>query len=205
MCLHAFQVPPDQCSLCSPRRRPSNSVSLGVERKPPESKHLSMIPARFHKTEGPQRQVDARCVGCGGPVNPAFCYSGSVLSDLIHTALKTSSTTPVLGVVEIETYQHATAKGDMPLIRTRVLGGHTVEGVRKIAFRKRTKGLICDSCAACTLTVDNNGEKVPLVMTDARGGFLGETARGSEAVLTKFRRGPAFNTRFTQGRRGKRV
>lgn len=201
MCLHAFQLPPDQCSLCSPRRRPSNAVNLGVERQPPQPKHLSMIPARFHKVEGPQRQVDSRCVGCGGPVNPAFSYSGSVLSDLIHTAMKTSSTTPVVGTMQ--TYGHATAKGDVVI--TRVLGGHTVEGVRKIAFRKRTKGLICDSCAACTLTVDNNGEKVPLVITEARGGFLGETARGAESSPLKFRRGPAFNTRVTQGRRGKRV
>lgn len=119
------------------------------------------------------------------------------MSDLIHSTLLTSSTTPVLGVMQIEVPGY---------VKDVVIGGHTIQGKKQIAYRKRTKGLLCQRCAACITRVsDGKGGSVPIVETEPVAGYLAETARGADTDMKVFRRGPAFNTRVTQGRRGKRV
>lgn len=197
MCIHASWMNSDQCTRCNLPKTGFKVEHVGVERSS-RVKRQSTIPARFmpRSATSPPLPIH-RCVGCHKEVNPGFCYRGSVLSDLIHSTLITSSTTPVLGVVRVEAFGVG---------RDVVIGGHTIQGKRQIAFRKRTKGLICDGCASNTTRVsDGKGNTVPIVETQAVGGYLGETARGAETDLRHFRRGPAFNTRVTQGRRGKRV
>jgi hypothetical protein len=214
MCIHASWLNEALCTRC--HLKPQPPTSLGVERSR-EARHVSTLPKRVIKV-APQPQVATRCIGCGNTVTPAFCYTGSVLSDLIHTMHKSSHTLPVLGVLT-QVVGHASLKGNVE--QHKVLGGQTIESSKPIAFRKRTKGLICTTCAACISTVEGkDGERIPLVITDPLGGYLGETARGSNEAIVRYegdtrgdtpgssfrpRHGAAFNTRFTQGRRGKRV
>lgn len=197
MCLHATWMTPSTCSRCNPPKTGFKIHTLGIERVK-VVKRVSTIPHTFipHKPDAPPLPIHA-CVGCRREVNPGFCYKGSVLGDLQYSTLLTSSTTPVLGTIRIE------SPGVMKDV---VIGGHTIAGKKQIAFRKRVKGLICTSCAGnYTRVSDGKGGSVPVVETDPLGGYLGETARGAETEFKPFRRGPAFNTRFTQGRRGKRV
>lgn len=197
MCIHASWMKVEQCSRCNLPRTGFKVEHVGVERSS-RVKRVSTLPARFiPKAPDATPPPIHACVACKEEVNPGFCYRGSVLSDLIHSTLLTSSTSPVLGVCRIEV---------MGLGRDVVIGGYTIEGKKQIAFRKRTKGLLCQRCAGCnTRVADGKGGYVSLVETEPVAGFLSETARGAEADMRKFRRGPAFNTRVTQGRRGKRV
>lgn len=198
MCIHASWMQAENCTRCNLPRTGFKVEHLGIERTK-QPKRTSTLPSRFiPRAISPLPPLPLHhCVACQEAVNPGFCYRGSVLSDLIHSTLLTSSTTPVLGVVRVEL---------LGLGRDVVIGGHTIEGKKQIAYRKRTKGLICTRCAGCITQVsDGKGGSVPLVETDPLGGYLGETARGAETEFKPFRRGPAFNTRVTQGRRGKRV
>lgn len=197
MCIHASWMKADQCTRCNLPRTGFKVEHIGIQRES-RVKRTSTLPSRFipRPADATPTPIHA-CVACKEEVNPGFCYRGSVLSDLIHSTLLTSSTSPVLGVCSIEV---------MGLGRDVVIGGHTIEGKKQIAFRKRTKGLICQRCAGCITRVsDGRGGYVSLVETEPVAGYLAETARGAETDLKKFRRGPAFNTRVTQGRRGKRV
>lgn len=198
MCIHASWMQAEQCTRCNLKPTGFAITHLGIERNP-RVKRISTLPVKFQPrtTSSPPLPPMHKCVGCGKEVNPGFTYRGSVLSDLIHSTLITSSTTPILGVVRVEA---------LGVGRDVVIGGHTIQGKRQIAFRKRTKGFICDGCACNTTRVsDGKGNTVPIVETEAVGGYLGETARGAETDLKVFSRRPAFNTRVTQGRRGKRV
>lgn len=197
MCIHASWMKKEQCTRCNLPRTGFKVEHVGIERQP-HVKRVSTLPSRFipRPTDALPKPIHA-CVGCGEEVNPGFCYRGSVLSDLIHSTLLTSSTTPVLGVMRVEV---------LGMGRDVVIGGHTIQGKKQIAFRKRTKGLLCQRCAGCITRVpDGRGNSVPLVDTEPVAGYLAETARGAETDMRSFRRGPAFNTRVTQGRKGKRV
>lgn len=197
MCIHASWMPAHQCTRCNLPKTGFSITHIGVEHNR-QVKRVSTLPSRFIQAapEDKPKPIHA-CIACSQEVNPGFCYRGSVLSDLIHSTLLTSSTTPVLGVVRVEV---------LGMGRDVVIGGHTIEGRKQIAFRKRTKGLLCQRCASCITRVpDGKGNTVPIVETDPVAGYLAETARGAETDLTRWRRGPAFNTRVTQGRRGKRV
>lgn len=198
MCLHASWMTPETCTRCNPPRTGFKVHTLGLEKAQTKVKRVSTLPSTFipRKSGDPVKPLHA-CVGCGQEVNPGFCYKGSVLSDLQHSTLLTSSTTPVLGVIRIE------SPGVMKDV---VIGGHTIDGTKRISYRKRTKGLLCTGCAAnYTRVSDGKGGTVPIVETDPLGGYLGETARGAEMEFKPLKKGPAFNTRYTQGRRGKRV
>lgn len=216
MCIHATWLKESLCTRCNLKPQ-LTSTSLGILKGETVKRRISLLPKVVKRQVlNPQPEVATRCVGCQNVVNPAFCYRGSVLSDLIHTMHSSSQTTPVLGVMRT-TVGHASTKGNVET--SKVLGGETITSSKPIAFRKRTKGLICPSCAACISTVEHTGkdgvvERIPVVQTDERGGYIGETARGSEEAIPRFqgdagpshfRRGPAFNTRVTQGRTGKRV
>lgn len=204
MCIHASWMDSKVCTRCNLPRTGFSVQHIGVEHNR-QVKRVSTLPSRFiPKAPDEAPKPTHACVACGEEVNPGFCYRGSVLSDLIHSTLLTSSTTPVLGVMSLEVPGY---KKDV------VIGGHTIEGRKQIAFRKRTKGLLCQRCASCISRVPagkpdpitGKVETVPIVDTEPVAGYLAETARGAETDLTKWRRGPAFNTRVTQGRRGKRV
>lgn len=197
MCIHASWMNKEQCTRCNLPRTGFKVEHLGIE-KERRTKRVSTLPSRFipKAPTSPPLPIHA-CVACSEEVNPGFCYKGSVLSDLIHSTLLTSSTSPVLGTVRIEVLGTG---------RDVVIGGHTISGRKQIAFRKRTKGLLCQRCASCITRVsDGKGGTVPLVETEPVAGYLAETARGAETDLKRFHRGPAFNTRVTQGRRGRRV
>lgn len=203
MCLHATWLDSTVCTRCNLKPQ-TNLTSLGIERST-FVRRESTLPSRFTPlVSRPQPEVGSRCVGCGSLVNPGFCYKGSVLSDLIHTSLRSSQTSPILGTMSIS------LSIPPPTSREVVVGGHEMTQVKRIAFRKRTRGLICDTCASCTSTVevkhkDGSWEKVPVVVTDVRGGYIGETSRHTEDIGSSPRKSRGFNTRFTQGRRGRRV
>jgi hypothetical protein len=85
-------------------------------------------------------------------------------------------------------------------------GGEIVQEEKKIGFYKRIKGLICETCAGNYNTIeDKRGVKHPLVITNERPGYIGSTARGAEEARRGGSKRIPFNTRYTQGRRGKRV
>lgn len=215
MCIHASWLTSDLCTRCNLRPQPPSPKY--IEKGSPKVKRVSLLPSRvIGRIEGPQPQVGTRCVGCRKLVNPAFSYTGSVLSDLIHSTLKGSDTTPILGTVAIQVFTPP------PSMREVVVGGATIETSRRIAFRRREKGYICDGCASNITTVEGkDGERIPVVITDPKGNF-NDTLGGSqvtrqqvdrecasvesESPAPSFRRSkPAFNTRVTQGRKGKRV
>lgn len=198
MCIHASWMTQAQCTRCNLPKIGFKVEHVGIERSLNKIKRVSTLPSRFiPKPPDAQPQPLHTCIACSEEVNPGFCYRGSVLSDLIHSTLLTSSTSPVLGTVRVEV---------LNIGRDVVIGGHTIEGRKQIAFRKRTKGLLCQRCASCITRVsDGKGGTIPIVETDPVAGYLSETARGAEIEFKPLRRGAAFNTRFTQGRRGRRV
>lgn len=197
MCIHASWMTSENCTRCNLPKTGFKIEHLGIERGS-KVKRVSTLPTRFIPRPSSSPPLPLHfCIACRNEVNPGFCYRGSILSDLVHSTLLTSSTSPIIGVVRVEVFGNG---------RDVVIGGHEIKGRKSIAFRKRMKGLICDKCASSTVTVeDGKGGRIPLIETEALGGYLGETARGAEMDQKPFKKGPAFNTRFTQGRRGRRV
>jgi len=146
------------------------------------------IPPRI--IQGPKREVEATCCGCGRDVKPGSCYTGSVLGGINFTTRIISERTPVTCVVEMH---------GQP---AHVVGGDYTETPQKTGFFTRRRGYICDTCAAeYRCYEDRAGRKHPLVLTDPRPGYLGESLR-DEPEKRSFK---GFNTRTTQGRRGRRV
>lgn len=133
------------------------------------------------------------CVGCATPVNPGFCYTGSVLAGIVFKTISSFERTPI---EVVHNYPD-------PFLHV-VGGGELIESIKRIGFYKRKKGFLCDSCASNYHTIeDKRGNKHELVKVDERPGFVKESSHTGE--LKSFRKGPAFNTRYTQGKRGRRV
>lgn len=152
---------------------------------------------RIIRTSGPSREVNVVCVGCGGPVKPGMCYTGSVVKGTAYRTMHGSEQLPILGTTEVRLGH---APNDYSI--SNVIGGEIIPTQKRVGFLKREKGFLCDSCAANYHTVtDANGVKHPLVITDARPGFLGETVAGERAH--KAPRSKGFNTRVTQGHKSR--
>lgn len=140
------------------------------------------------------------CVGCKAPVTPGMCYTGSIIAGLMDITREVTSTSPILGIIEIRHPQH-----------TYIIGGDEVTSTQTIKVMKRNRGFICDVCAADYRTVDRvrrdgSVESHPVVKTDPLPGTIGTTALGSDMGDNQPRRfRPAFNTRVTQGQKGRRV
>lgn len=134
------------------------------------------------------------CVGCYAPVIPGFCYAGSVIAGVI--TIERETTTPVVGVMRV-------------LEETILLGGELT--TKRIQVMKRNKGYLCDTCASNYSTIervkrDGSIEIHPVVKTDPLSPSVVSASplyTGDE--LRSYKRGKAFNTRTTQGRRGRRV
>jgi hypothetical protein len=80
---------------------------------------------------------DHQCVGCNKTVNPAFCYTGSILQTgkPIGYTRVSDKTLPILGTMETPE-------------KVYILGGETIKEARRFSFFPRKKGLICPECAA---------------------------------------------------------
>lgn len=112
------------------------------------SKRTSTIPMVKITAVTAKPAVDCHCIKCGKTINPGMSYTGSVLTGL---SFYTRETPGVNYSSHVEL-------------------GHT----RNVAFFTRKKGPLCDSCASDYHTVvDFAGRKHPIVMTDARPGFIG--------------------------------
>lgn len=135
----------------------------------------------------------SRCVGCNVPVTPGMVHTGSVIAGII--TLEQETTTPVVGFM-------------MVIEEIIILGGEQV--TKRIQVMKRIKGFICESCASNYSTVkrvrrDGSIEYHPVVKTDPLPGVIRTTLAGVEEPAGPRRSRPAFNTRYTQGRKGKRI
>src|SRR5438874_10489065 len=135
-------------------------------------KRRSLLPSKLLRTEGPKREVDTRCVGCGSPVRVGFCYTGSVISGMAFKTINGTEMTPIKGIIERTIGHHPNSHTE-----SSVIGGEMIRTEKKIGFYKRNKGNICDICAANYHTIcDSSGKKHQIVMTNPRPGYIGMTA-----------------------------
>lgn len=200
MCLHASWMKAENCTRCNPPKKAITTFEVVKEEK--IAPHVSTIPPIYiPQVKRPLPEVGTSCVGCGTGVNPAFCYQGSVLDAPQFSTLLKKEVAPILG--EMRSFlTHAQAHGPQVADRAYVLGGEVKESKKRISFRRRRKGLLCDLCASCITMIDDHGVKVPLVITDAKGDYKDLHAGTLERT---FARPKGFNTRVTQGRRGRRI
>ena len=131
----------------------------------------SSIPPRvLPKMEGPVRTPGVQnnvCIGCGNTVNPGMCYTGTFIKGT-HTREFTRHVDGAIlmsGVMEV-------INDSIPLIVREPSYNQT----NKVGFLRKEKGYICDRCASNYHTIEFNGQRVPIVQTDARPGFLGKLA-----------------------------
>lgn len=175
-------------------RKSSGDVDLPAYVPPMVKGIISQRPLLTKRiTKTPETVDKILCVGCKGPVSPGFCHTGTVIAGLI--AINVESTTPVLGVM-------------MVIDEIILLGGELT--TKRISVMKRNRGFICEKCASNYSTVerikkDGSIESHPVVKTDPLPGVIRTTLQGVEDRRSPSRPRAAFNTRYTQGRRGKRV
>lgn len=146
-----------------------------VEYTPPPKKEKSVdttggLRSRYIPQLGPKPLTSDRCVGCGVNVTPGKVRTGSVLGNLQHFSIKGVNVVPIEGEIEFIGTRHRF-----------VYRVDQVETVKKVAFRKREKGYICDKCASnChTLQDPRTGERHLLVKTDPPPGFYGQVIGGT--------------------------
>lgn len=127
-----------------------------------------------------------RCIGCGKEVSTSFHYTGKMITGLQFATIKGQHTSPIIGV--IETYD-----------RSYVLGGHSIETEKRVAFYKRNHGPVCDECSAlCAKTItDKGGNKHQVLILDPRQGFIGTTLATEGGPKPSYK---GFNTTITGGR-----
>lgn len=129
------------------------------------NKRRSNLPTMRERMVGPKPSIATRCVGCQSLVNPGFCYTGSIITGMMFKSMVTGEDKSTPMIIE--------GTEDVP---TDYLIGEDNRRERKIGFFKRSKGLICSSCASNYKCVeDKHGVKHPIVKTDPRPGFIGET------------------------------
>lgn len=111
----------------------------------------------------PKPLTHDRCIGCGVNVIPGTVRTGSVLGNLQHFSVKGIDVIPIEGEIEFLGFKHRF------VYRT-----DEVEIVKRVAFRKREKGLLCDKCSSnCRVVVDpKSGERHMMVKTDPLPGFF---------------------------------
>lgn len=162
-------------------------------------KRTSTLPFKRINTVGcAEQNTHARCVGCSSPVRVGMCYTGSVIAGMGFHTVNTTERAPITAVIETFT-EHHSSPADFP-DNNYVIGGESLDVSRKITYFKREKGYICDSCAANYHTVeDKSGRRHQIVMTDARPEW-----KTVPDERDGFRSNKGFNTRFTQGKLGKR-
>lgn len=123
-----------------------------------------------------------RCIGCEKEVNPAFAYTGEMITGVRFHTVEGTQKLPILGYLRCLNDVH-------------ILGGQEVKVQRKVAALSRKKGCICTDCAANYHTVeDASGKWHPVIKLDARPGFLGEIAQ-YEGPKPSYK---TLNTRFTR-------
>ncbi len=105
-------------------------------------KRLSTIPRKVIKLTQPRQAV---CIGCGESVKPGLIYTGSVIDG-----------------IGFNTVKHLELQSD----------ASQVEVNRNVSYMRRRKGFLCDSCAADYRTVQYHGQSHPVVMVDARPGYI---------------------------------
>lgn len=111
----------------------------------------SLFPIRKLHTSKPLH----RCVQCDAPVTPGLCYSGSVITGVDFSASTSHTLNPQLNL--------QTPENEVYIVTQ-----------KRHSFFKRTKGLLCDSCASSYATIqDSQGHKHEIVKVDPRPGFIG--------------------------------
>lgn len=131
------------------------------------TKRVSLLSSMRMFSPAPKREVNSRCVGCQAPVTPGMCYTGSVIAGIAFSMVESTETTPITGVITCEA----------PPASIHMIGGEEYTTQKRVAFHKRNKGYLCDTCASNYHTIeDKHGVKHPIVTIDVRPGFIGSLA-----------------------------
>lgn len=110
----------------------------------------SLLPSKIVRTFGPR--LLASCVGCGAIVKPGHCYTGSVVEGLSFFNRSVVSRPRFATDIDVTT--------------------------QRVAFIKRLRGNLCDECAANYHTMPGGKDgldRIPLVITDPRPGYIGQS------------------------------
>lgn len=203
MCLHATWLPEAQCTRCTPPRRIKVEVIRRESPLPPRTSTLksTYIP----QVNRPLPEVaGVHCVGCDRTIlNPGMCRTGSVLTDPVFSTILKKVTLPVIvGSGSVTSHVPPATRYTFD-----IHGMHTSLREKKVSFRMRRKGTLCETCSSCIVMVPlANGDREPLVITDPSPSYH-DLNKGSLEVGFDSRppRRKILNTRTTQGRRGRRV